>query len=89
MLDTLVAIKNNNKIKILHNDLEYVDSLKKHSKTLLNTGKCVNELKITFDDLLNGKKSVVFCFSDSSASNSNRHSHFTVAIACTQTFVDE
>lgn len=56
MLETLLAIKNNNKLKVVHYDSDYVDGLKKLTKTLLYTGKYVCELKITLEDLLNGEK---------------------------------
>lgn len=54
MLETLLAIKNNNKLKILQIESDYVDHLKKCMKTFVHHGKYVSELKITFEDLLNG-----------------------------------
>ncbi|XP_065218007.1 nucleolar MIF4G domain-containing protein 1 [Planococcus citri] len=53
MLETLLAIKNNNKLKVIQTESDYIESLKKLSKTMLNSGKYVSELKITLDDLLN------------------------------------
>lgn len=52
MLDTLMAIKNNNVSKIPSYDPEHVEHLRKLLRSLLRRGNYVAELKISLDDLL-------------------------------------
>lgn len=54
MLDILLAVKNNNMLKIPNYNPDYVEHLKKIQKSLLRHGKYVSELNISMEDLLNG-----------------------------------
>jgi len=55
MLDILLAIKNNNMSKIPDYDPDLVDRLRKLLRALLRSGSSVSELKISLNDLLNGR----------------------------------
>lgn len=54
MLDTLLAIKNNNMTKIPQYDPTRIERLKKLIRSMIRTGQHLTELKITVDDILNG-----------------------------------
>ncbi|XP_055699005.1 nucleolar MIF4G domain-containing protein 1 homolog [Phlebotomus papatasi] len=53
MLDILVAVKNNNMLKIPNYDPSLAEHLRKVLKGILKNGKYVTTLNITLDDLLN------------------------------------
>lgn len=54
MLEVLLAIKNNNMVKIPNYDPTHSEHLKKLMKGCLRKGNYVTELRISLDDLLNG-----------------------------------
>lgn len=55
MLDVLLKIKNNNMSKLPQYDPSHSEHLKKIIKTMIRKGNYVTELKISLEDLLNGK----------------------------------
>lgn len=59
MLETLLAIKNNNMNKIPQYDPTLGEHFRKLLKGLITTGKYVTTLNITMNDFLNGKAELV------------------------------
>jgi hypothetical protein len=55
MLETLMAIKNNNMTKIPQFDPSLVEHFRKLLKGMITNGKYVTTMNITMEDLLNGK----------------------------------
>uniref|UniRef100_T1JAJ7 MI domain-containing protein n=1 Tax=Strigamia maritima TaxID=126957 RepID=T1JAJ7_STRMM len=55
MLDTLMAIKNNNMNKIPNYDPSHMDRLRKLFSGFVRKGCCINPLTISLDDLLNAE----------------------------------
>jgi len=62
MMDILLAIRNNNMTKIPNYDPSYGEHLLKISKSFVHKGNYISELKISMDDLLNGRKFEIFSF---------------------------
>lgn len=56
MLDTLTAIRNNNMYKIQNYDPDLIEHMKKMLRSYLHKGCAVQEMRISYDDLLKADK---------------------------------